>query len=136
MKLKKKMMGLVLALTVAVIGCGVQVSAETIWFDWIFTSTKGTLPAGAGHKNDMEQNYYLTILSGDVSTANIFGTRIRRASDEAAVSNYVTHTSKKQSARYPYATYVDNHTNYYMNGKKDSTSTTSSMLSVTGKVTY
>lgn len=135
MKLKKKILGLGLVLAVS-LGCAIPASAVTVWYDWIFVSTNVTLPAAVGKKNDMEQNYYFTVVSGNVSSSNILGTRVRRAEDDASVSGYELHKYKEQSVPYSYTTYVDQNHSYYMNGKKDSESTSSATLSATGKITY
>ncbi|MBD5542890.1 MAG: hypothetical protein HDR01_01255 [Lachnospiraceae bacterium] len=114
----------------------IPVSAATESYHFVFKSTDGALPVNSGYKNDTEQNYYITISGGNLSSANVFGTRIRRSSDNAFVSNYVLHKAKKQSKAYAYTSKVDTDTLYYMRGKKDTSSTTSTALEVSGRVTY
>jgi hypothetical protein len=64
------------------------------------------------------------------------GTRIRRAADNATMSNYVKHTSQETSRSYAYTKSAKKSTLYYMRGKKDDCSTSSSQLNVIGRVTY
>lgn len=136
MGIKKKIIRLVCFVVALTFVAMIPISAQTITFDWIFVDEKTALPCGTGYKNDSEQNYYLTILSGNLSTSNVLGTRIRRASDNALMSNYVTHVNLKQSVPYTYTSKAVASVYYYMNGKKDNSSTTSSGLSATGRVTY
>ena len=116
--------------------CSSPVMAVTRDFDWTFNSTAGTLSTNSGYKNDNEQNYYLTINKDNISASNIFGTRIRKAANNAAMSPYVLHTSYESSAKYGYSSAVNTSTLYYMRGKKDDSSATTTPLHVAGKVTY
>lgn len=134
--IKKKIMVMACTLATCAMMGSVPVLADTASYNWKFNSIEGTLPTGSGYKNDSEQNYYITISSGNVSSSNIFGTRIRRSSDDALMSNYVLHRGLKQSQPYAYSATANITTRYYMKGKKDSDSTTTSPLSVAGKVTY
>lgn len=112
------------------------VAAETVSYSFHFSNTSGKLPTNSGYKNDNEQNYYLTINSGNVSSDNVFGARIRRASDNAPMSNYAIHTSRKQAQVYAYSSKANTGTLYYMKGKKDTSSKTNTTLDVAGRVTY
>lgn len=112
------------------------VFAATESYSFSFGSTRGTLSVNSGYKNDTEQNYYITISGGNLSSNNVFGTRIRRASDNAFVSDYKLHNKKKKSKAYAYTSKVNTKTLYVMRGKKDTSSTSSSNLNVSGKVTY
>lgn len=135
--MKKKFVTTIATLSLSLMcSLPLPVMAATESFNWTFNSTQGNLPTNSGYKNDNEQNYYLTINSGNVSSTNIFGTRIRRATDNAAVSSYVLHTSYESSAKYGYSSTVDTSTLYYMRGKKDDTSTTTTSLKAAGRVTY
>ena len=118
--IRKKMIVMACTLATCAMMSSMPVLADTASYNWKFNSTVGTLPTGSGYKNDSEQNYYITISSGNVSSRNIFGTRIRRAADDALMSNYVLHRGLKMSVK----------------GKKDSASSTTSALNVAGKVTY
>lgn len=133
--MKKKLFTTIAALTLSMI-CTLPVMADTVSYSFKFNSTSGYLSTNSGYKNDNEQNYYLTISSGNVSSTNIFGTRIRKAADNAAVSPYVKHTSLEQSKKYAYSSSVNTSTLYYMRGKKDDSSTSSDALEVRGRVTY
>lgn len=133
--MKKKILTTIAALTLTMT-CAVPTMAATEPYHFKFNSTSGYLPTNSGYKNDSEQNYYLTISAGNVSSTNVFGTRIRRASDNAAMSGYVKHTSLKQSKGYSYSSNVNTSTLYYMRGKKDDSSTSQKALDVQGKVTY
>lgn len=135
--MKKKFIGTIAALSLSLMCLlPLPVMAATEPYNWTFHSTQGNLPTNSGKKNDTEQNYYLSINSGNISSANIFGARIRQAGNNAAMSPYVTHTSLKKSARYAYSSAVNTSTLYFMRGKKDDTSTTTTSLQVAGKVTY
>lgn len=134
--IKKKKLTLVCALATCIAMSGISVSADTASYNWKFNGTSGTLPTGSGYKNDSEQQYYLTISSGNISSSNVFGVRIRRSADDATMSNYTLHYGYKQSIPYSYSRTANTSTLYYMKGKKDSTSTSSNSLSVAGKVTY
>lgn len=52
------------------------------------------------------------------------------------MSNYVKHTSQETSRSYAYTKSAKKSTLYYMRGKKDDCSTSSSQLNVIGRVTY
>ncbi len=114
----------------------IPVMAVTESYNWTFYSANGYLSTNSGYKNDNEQNYYLTINNGNISATNIFGTRIRRASDDATMSPYALHNSYETSAKYWYTSTVNTSTLYYMRGKKDDSSTASTQLNVSGRVTY
>ena len=133
--MKKRILGLAVLLSFAMLSVE-PVAASTQSYSFVFHSTQGTLPVNSGYKNDTEQNYYITISGGNVSSSNVFGTRIRKAADDSMVSSYVLHTSQKKSKAYAYSTSVNTSTLYYMKGKKDTSSTSSSDLNVSGKVTY
>lgn len=134
----RKLTGMVAAATLMVGGLGftMPVQAATEGYSWHFNSTSGTLPTNSNYKNDNEQTYYITINSGNISARNVFGVRIRRSADNAAMSNYSIHTSKKKSKPYAYTSRANTTTLYYMRGKKDTASTTKATLNVGGKVTY
>lgn len=139
--MKKKIVTLMCAMAVSVFGMAIPVSADTLGYYWEFVDTSVTAKLGDGYKDDMEQNYYLTIASFPqtsvaLSPTNIFGTRIRRSSDNAYMSPYVLHTSKETSQPYGYSSYANTSTAYHMRGKKDSTSTHTGMLVVNGRITY
>ena len=133
---KRSLMRAVCCLLTCAVLSSIPVFAVTEEYNWKFSSTSGNLPTGSGYKNDNEQNYYLTISGGNVSKKNVFGTRIRKASNNAAVSSYVLHTSKEKSAKYGYSSSVNTSTLYLMRGKKDTSSTSIFALKASGKVTY
>lgn len=138
--MKKKFIGTIAALTLSMV-CSLPVMAATQVtepYNWRFYSDgpEDDLSTNPGKKNDTEQNYYLTINQGNISSYNIFGARIRKAANNEAVSPYVLHTSYENSVPYAYSTYVNTTDTYYMRGKKDDSSTTNVALSVAGKVTY
>lgn len=135
--MKKKFIATIAALMLSTV-CSLPVMAVTESYNWTFYSDgpEDDLSTNPGRKNDMEQYYYLTINQGNISPANIFGTRIRKASNNAAASPYVLHTSYEYSKRYAYSIAVNTTNVYYMRGKKDDTSTTNTALHVGGKVTY
>lgn len=141
--MKKKLVATMAALTLSMV-CSLPVMAATDSvevtesFNWKFYSDgpDDDLSTNSGKKNDDEQYYYLTIDEGNISTANVFGARIRKAADNVAVSPYVLHTSFEDSQKYGYSSTVNTSTLYYLRGKKDDTSTTSVALHVAGKVTY
>ncbi len=111
--------------------------AVTRSYSWTFNSTSGYLSTESGYKNDSEQQYVLTIsTSSNVSSSNIFGTRIRKASDDSTVSPYVIHTTKFTGEYFNYSSTVDTSTLYKMRGKKDDTSSSATALYATGRVTY
>ena len=133
----KKMTGVLAAtLMIGSLGFTMPVHAATECYSWHFNSTSGTLPTNSNYKNDNEQKYYLTINSGNVSSQNVFGARIRRSADNTAMSNYSTHTSNKKAQSYAYTASANTTTLYYMKGKKDTASTSTTTLDVGGKVTY
>lgn len=134
--IKKKIMAWACALAGCVVMSGVPVSADTVSYSWRFDNTTSTQKAASGYKDDTEQNYYLTISSGNVSTVHVFGTRIRRYSDDAMMSSYVLHRGTKQSVPYPYSATANIATRYYLKGQKDSASTSGTALYAAGKVTY
>lgn len=137
--MKKKIAVLICTIALGISGAVLPASADTYGYWWEFTSTNMTHRLGDGYKDDMEQNYYLTIGTAPgaaISATNKFGTRIRRSSDNAFVSNYVVHTSTKNSQPYGYTSYANTSTAYHMRGKKDSTSTSTRVLVVQGKTTY
>lgn len=133
--IKRKWIGVVAALTLSMMSA-IPALAVTETYSWKFYTTTGNLSTNSGYKNDDEQSYYLTTNSGTISSTNIFGARIRRAVDNAAMSPYKLHTAYETSEDYAYSSSVDTSTLYYMRGKKDDTSTTTSSLSVGGRVTY
>lgn len=138
--MKKKFIGTIAALTLSMV-CSLPVMAATQVtepYDWTFYSDgpEDDLPTNPGKKNDTEQNYYLTINKGNISSSNIFGARIRKAANNAAASPYVLHTSYEYSEPYAYSTSVNTTDTYYLRGKKDDTSTTDTALRVAGRVTY
>lgn len=133
--MKKKIFTVMTALTL-VLTSAVPVMAVTEPYNFKFYSSQGYLSTNSGYKNDNEQNYYLTISSGNVSSTNVFGTRIRKAADNAIVSPYKLHTNKEQSKKYEYSSYVNTTTLYLMRGKKDDSSTSKDELKVQGQVTY
>ncbi len=137
--MKKKIAALIGAIALGISGVALPVSADTLGYYWEFTSANATYRLGDGYKDDMEQNYYLTIGTepgASISATNKFGTRIRRSSDNAFMSNYVVHTSTKNSQPYGYTAYANTSTAYHMRGKKDSTSTSTKVLVVQGRTTY
>lgn len=134
--MKRKFLKLATTVAACAMLSVVPVSAATEPYHFIFNSTNGVLSVNSGYKDDTEQNYYITINGGNLSSNNVFGTRIRRASDNAFVSNYVLHKAKKQSKAYAYTSKVNTNTLYLMRGKKDTSSTTSTALEVSGRVTY
>lgn len=115
-----------------------SVSADTISYNWTFTSTRLTKFATPGYKNDSEQNYYITISSGNISSSNVFGASIRDLNTDAFMAKYRTHTSLKYSMPYEYdqGRYANTQEPYQMRGKKDDSSTSSANLTVSGKITY
>ena len=134
--IRKKMIVMACTLATCAMMSSMPVLADTASYNWKLNNTVGTLPTGSGYKNDSEQNYYITISSGNVSSSNIFGTRIRRAADDALMSKYVLHRGLKMSVPYAYSAKANTTSRYYMKGKKDSASSTTSPLNVAGKVTY
>ncbi len=134
--IKKKIMAWACVLVSCVVMSGIPVSADTISYYWQFNSASERRASGSGYKDDTEQNYYITINQGNVSDVNIFGTRIRRLSDDAYMSSYVLHYGLEQSQPYPYSSIANTYTKYCMRGQKDSASTVASALNAVGKVTY
>lgn len=134
--IKKKMMVLACTLATCAVMSDIPVAADTVSYNWQFNSVAETERTGEGYKNDNEQNYYISIHAGNLSGSNFFGTRIRRSSDGAYMSNYVLHDRTKKSARYPYSVRANTNTKYHMRGKKDSSSASTLPLNVAGKVTY
>lgn len=114
----------------------VPASAVTESYNFTFYNKSDTLPVNSGLKNDSEQKYYITIEGKNLSSTNIFATRIRRAADNGAVSDHEKHTSKKESKAYNYTSTVNTKTRYLMKGKKDASSTSQDDLTVYGRVTY
>lgn len=134
--MKKKFIAVIATLMLSTV-CSMPVMAVTEGYDWTFYSAgpEDDLSTNPGRKNDTERNYYLTINAGNISKANIFGARIRKANN-AAASPYLLHTSYEYSKPYAYSTAVNTTDVYYMRGKKDDTSTTNTALRVAGRVTY
>lgn len=125
-----------LAALFMVVSSAVPTMAFTANYSFTFYSTNGFVSSNSGYKNDMEQKYYLTIESDEISSNNVFGTRIRKSADNTIMSNYITHTSEKKSQPYSYTKSANKTTLYYMRGKKDDSSTSTSKLHVEGRVTY
>lgn len=136
MRNMKKLAATFLVLTLTAVSFATTASADTKSYNWTFGGTSTTMMTEKGYKNDNEQNYYITISSGTLSSTNKFGTRVRRSSDAAMVSPYVLHTGLKTSQPYAYTSSVNTKTLYELRGKKDTTSTTSAKLQAVGKVTY
>ena len=126
--MKKK---IITALTAVMIiaSSAVPTMANTVGYNFTFYSPEGFVSSNSGTKN-------LTINSSSIYSNNVFGTRIRRAADNATMSNYVKHTSQETSRSYAYTKSAKKSTLYYMRGKKDDCSTSSSQLNVIGRVTY
>ena len=133
--MKKK---IITALTAVMIiaSSAVPTMANTVGYKFTFYSPEGFVSSNSWTNNDKEQRYYLTINSSSIYSNNVFGTRIRRAADNATMSNYVKHTSQETSRSYAYTKSAKKSTLYYMRGKKDDCSTSSSQLNVIGRVTY
>lgn len=134
--IKKKMMVLACTLATCAVMSDIPVAADTVSYNWQFNSVAETEKTGAGYKNDNEQKYYLSINAGNISASNMFGTRIRRSSDNAYMSSYILHDRTKKSVPYSYTERANTNTRYYMRGKKDSASASNLPLNVAGKVTY
>lgn len=135
MKKIKKMLA-VGAAALCIAGSAMPAMADTVSYDWRFTNEDTTYMTGSGFKDDNEQNWYLTISGGNVTSLNVFGTRVRRSTDAAMVSSYVTNTSKVTGKRYAYTSSVNTVSKYELRGKKDDSSTTPIPLDVSGRVTY
>ena len=138
MKRKNRILGSLGALLFGMMITAASVSADTISYNWTFTSTRPTKFATPGFKNDSEQNYYITISSGNISASNVFGASIRDLNTEAYMARYRTHVSLKYSVPYGYdqGRYANTEEPYQMRGKKDDSSTSSANLTVSGKITY
>ncbi len=87
------------------------------------TDKEDTVPHA---KNDNEQMAYVSTVStsGFVQGKDVFGCRVRRSSDEAAVTNYRTTAWFNGKLRMPYDQGITGvkGTNYFMRGQIDSTS--------------
>lgn len=119
MNIKRKLMMLGCTLATCVTMGATPAFAQTEDFiNWTIASTASndTRDTLAGYKNDNEQNYYLTITIGNVSSSNVFGTRIRKAN--GSVSNYVIHKSYMTSKPFAYTSTVNMSEKYFMRGKK------------------
>ena len=133
----KKLITMALTLAFCAFGVSMMASANTVQLSFTFTNVTDTKSAPQGTKNDMQQQYCISINSGStVSTTNVYGGRVKRVSDNANMSIYDLHTKLKSSAYYNYSSAVNTSTTYVFNSKKDDSSTSSSNLIITGWLTY
>lgn len=136
MKRTKKIFTMCFTLALCVMSLSTTVFADTLPYNFTFNSTSSTLPVASGYKDDSVKKYYITINGGNISGTNKFGTRVRKSANDAVMSNYVVHTGLKQGWSYGYTASINTSTKYYLRAKKDDSSTTSTALTVKGKVTY
>lgn len=110
-------------------------------FAFVFTNTTSqpTTPNPCPTKNDNDQNWYISLdttyidgLPATMSASNIFGAKIHKASG-TSVSNYFTFTSYGNGIKKAYNTTVATNDAMYMQCKKDSTSTSSAALYISGR---
>lgn len=99
-------------------------------FAFSFTSKNQLRSSASYAKEDNEQNAYVTIIESDtenfVDNVDVFGCRVRRSSNNAAVTNYtlLTTTSNYQL---PYITTGYQGVEYYLRGQIDDTSVYSAL---------
>lgn len=119
---KLKKLSLLLLVCSMLVGT-LSVSAAGEPFSFVFTSKDQKKETLSYSKEDNEQNAYVTIKDTDNDNflpGDVFGCRVRRASNDSAVTDYTLLT---QYGRYvlPYTTTGYAGTAYYLRGQIDST---------------
>ena len=118
----RKAIVLLIALAICAGGSIASASGHKLSFD--FSNKSQAKKTAAYAKNDNEQNAYVTIKNSNdsdfVAGEDVFGCRVRRASDDAFMTEY-TLTKKFITYKLPYTKKGYKGKKYYLRGKIDST---------------
>lgn len=142
MKNKKKLQRIVSALLLVVMALG-SMTAMAANHDFSFTFRNLSNQTTENmNKSDDEQNWYVSLdtknkdtgVANTMSDTNILGLRMNSDTTRSYVSKYHTFSNYVTSYKLAYTSEVTTSTDLYMGAKKDSSSTSSATLTISGRV--